>query len=76
MKLKGKYLPDLQKKSDLRKDDEKQMLKVMSTLTKKMITCTADPCDKEASIIVDKFPLCAAHGIDYLRIHKKNSTLT
>ena len=53
MKLKGKYLPDLQKKSDLRKDDEKEVLKVMSTLTKQMITCTADPCDKEASVIDD-----------------------
>ena len=76
MKLKGKYLPDLEKKSDLREDDEKEVLKAMSQITKKLILCSADPCNKEAKVIVDKFPFCAEHGIDYLKIHKKDRVLT
>ena len=76
MKLKGKYLPDLEKKSDLRKEDHKEVLRVMTALKKKLIMCSADPCEKEADAIVDNFPFCAEHGLDYMKIHKKGTKLT
>ena len=86
MKLKGKYLPDLDKKSDLRKEDHKEVLRVMSTITKKLIMCSADPCENVADAtlvdaienvaIVDNFPFCAEHGLDYMKIHKKGTKLT
>jgi len=52
--------------SDLRKPDEKEIIQTLKVLSGKTILCDVEKCDKEATAIVEKSPLCSDHGEAYL----------
>ena len=66
MRIKGKWLPG-NNKSELRKEDHKEFLKVMGLLDNKKLICRSEGCEKEAAAIIDRFTFCADCGLVYLK---------
>ena len=64
MKLKGKWMPGA-KKEEARNEDKSELLRVLSLLSKEPVKCSKKDCDKIADEIIDRFPFCAAHGLEY-----------
>ena len=65
-KIKGNWLPG-NNKSELRKEDHQEFLKVMNTLDNKKLICKSEGCEKEATAIIDRFAFCSACGLAYLK---------
>ena len=53
------------KKEEARGEDKLELLRVLSLLSKEPVKCSKDGCRKLADIIIDRFPFCAEHGIEY-----------
>ena len=56
--------------SDLREEDHKAMIKLINDLDNKKLICKVEKCEKEASAIIQRNPLCADHGLEYLKSKK------
>ena len=66
MRLKGKWLPGANT-SDLRQEDHKDILKTLNTLSKDVLLCRSEDCNKEATAIIDKFGFCSDCGLAYMK---------
>jgi|TARA_R100000049_G_C1881653_1_gene37799 hypothetical protein len=64
MKLKGKWMPGA-KKEEARNEDKPELLRVLSSLSKDPVLCSAEGCNKKPDIIIDRFPFCGKHGVEY-----------
>ena len=71
MKLKGKWMPGA-KKEEGRNEDKPELLRVLSLLSKEPVKCSKKGCDKIADVIIDRFPFCAEHGIEYKQAKNPN----
>ena len=71
MKLKGKWMPGA-KKEEAREADKSELLRVMGLLSREPVKCSKVGCGKIADVIIDRFPFCAEHGIEYQQIKKPN----
>jgi hypothetical protein len=71
MKLKGKWMPGA-KKEEARNEDKSELLRVLSLLSKEPVKCSKKGCDKIADEIIDRFPFCAEHGIEYKQAKNPN----
>ena len=66
MKLKGKWLP-INKQSDMREEDHKDIIKALGTLNNKVLKCRSEGCEKEATAIIHRFAFCSDCGLAYLK---------
>ena len=71
MKLKGNWMSGA-KKEEAREEDKSELLRVMGLLSKEPVKCSKVGCNKLADIIIDRFPFCAEHGIEYRQVKKPN----
>jgi len=71
MKLKGSWMPGA-KKEEARNEDKSELLRVLSLLSKEPVKCSKKGCDKIADEIIDRFPFCAEHGIEYKQAKNPN----
>ena len=71
MKLKGNWMPGA-KKEEAREEDKSELLRVMGLLSREPVKCSKEGCRKLADIIIDRFPFCAKHGIEYKQVKKPN----
>ena len=60
------------KKEEAREEDKSELLRVMGLLSREPVKCSKEGCRKLADIIIDRFPLCAEHGIEYQQTKKSN----
>ena len=53
------------KKEEAREEDKSELLRVMGLLSREPVKCSKEGCRKLADVIIDRFPFCAEHGIEY-----------
>ena len=56
---------NIKNKSELRTEDNYEILNVLSTLSNKKIMCRVESCNNEAHVIEQKNPLCSDCWMKY-----------